>query len=282
MAKKLHDGTGIAQDQVEALRWFRKAAEAGNGDAMNGVGYYYKQGWGGLDKDPVQAVAWFRKAAEQDNVFGMTSLGISLAEGAQSLPKDTETAAYWLRRASELGNKKATAWLASLHQQGVPGVVQSLTEAKRLYAIAAEGGIAWAKERLLTLPEAKATEIPPPPAVRYDSRFKKLDALRGLGPVKTKLREFANTMDLARKRKALGYRSTMPTAHMLFMGNPGTGKISARLKKRLRSSSRKQWAAFYSWTKPITWPLRTTHGTLVLWQSKPFSKPWKINETNLL
>ena len=37
-------GTGVRQDDREAYRWFEKAAEGGNADAMNELGLIYQAG----------------------------------------------------------------------------------------------------------------------------------------------------------------------------------------------------------------------------------------------
>ena len=59
-------GEGVAKDQVEAVKWYRKAAEQNYADAQNNLGLRYANGEG-VAKDPVEAVKWFRKAAEQNH-----------------------------------------------------------------------------------------------------------------------------------------------------------------------------------------------------------------------
>jgi len=57
-------GFGIARDPVEAVRWFRKAAEAGNVFAMRSLGEAYKEGVG-VAKDEAEAARWFEKTKQQ-------------------------------------------------------------------------------------------------------------------------------------------------------------------------------------------------------------------------
>jgi hypothetical protein len=57
-------GEGLAKDDVQAITWFRKAAEGGNADAQYALGLKYDNGHG-VDKDGAQAVDWFQKAAGQ-------------------------------------------------------------------------------------------------------------------------------------------------------------------------------------------------------------------------
>ena len=48
----------------EAVRWFAKAAEQGNVEAMYLLGECYRDG-SGVDEDQKKAVEWFTKAAER-------------------------------------------------------------------------------------------------------------------------------------------------------------------------------------------------------------------------
>ena len=57
-------GKGVEKDQVEGVKWFRKAAEQGHADAQSNVGIAYHLGIG-VPKDYVEAVKWCRKAGAQ-------------------------------------------------------------------------------------------------------------------------------------------------------------------------------------------------------------------------
>ena len=43
---KYRDGTGMPQDDTEAVKWFRKAAEQGDASAQNDLGVMYQNGRG--------------------------------------------------------------------------------------------------------------------------------------------------------------------------------------------------------------------------------------------
>jgi TPR repeat protein len=77
------DGRGVAKDETEAARLFRKAADAGNAIAMNSLGGMYRDGRG-VAKDETEAVRLFRKAAEAGNAIAMAQLGFCVREGARS------------------------------------------------------------------------------------------------------------------------------------------------------------------------------------------------------
>ena len=53
----------MAKDEREAVKWYRKAADGGNADAMPNLGYMYEQGRG-VPRDEAEAVKWYRKAAD--------------------------------------------------------------------------------------------------------------------------------------------------------------------------------------------------------------------------
>ena len=54
---------GVAQSDVEATRWCRKAADKGDVCAQHNLGFMFAQGRGVAQSD-VEAARWFRKAAD--------------------------------------------------------------------------------------------------------------------------------------------------------------------------------------------------------------------------
>ena len=59
----------MAQDEAEAVKWYRKAAEQGNAGAQTNLGVAYHNG-AGVPKDDAEAMKWYRKAAEQGDAAG--------------------------------------------------------------------------------------------------------------------------------------------------------------------------------------------------------------------
>ena len=57
------NGEGVKQDDVEAVKWYLKAAEQGNANAQFNLGISYYKGEG-VKRNPSKAKEWFRKACE--------------------------------------------------------------------------------------------------------------------------------------------------------------------------------------------------------------------------
>eukprot|EP01052_Picozoa_sp_SAG31_P015483 SAG31_NODE_996_length_10492_cov_4.648802_7_plen_238_part_00 len=93
------DDDGVAKDEAEAVRWFRKAAEQGHSDAQAMLGLCYDNG-SGVAKDEAEAVRWYRKAAEQGDSDAQYSLGVCYDNGS-GVAKDEAEAVRWYRKAAE-------------------------------------------------------------------------------------------------------------------------------------------------------------------------------------
>jgi TPR repeat protein len=57
-------GKGVTKNDIEAAKWFRKAAEQGYANAQKNLGLMYDDGTG-VTKNDIEAAKWYRKAAEQ-------------------------------------------------------------------------------------------------------------------------------------------------------------------------------------------------------------------------
>ena len=99
------NGRGVAEDDREAVRWYRKAAEQGHATAQSLLGVMYANGEG-VPEDDREAVRWFRKAAEQGDADAQHNLGVMYAKG-EGVPQDDVRAYLWFNLAAALGNKDA-------------------------------------------------------------------------------------------------------------------------------------------------------------------------------
>lgn len=135
---------------AEAVRWMRRAAEAGFVTAMVGLGRLHDTGRLGRP-DPTQAQRWFLPAAEAGAVDAQVEVATAhyLGRGA---PRDRAVAARWYREAAKGGDVGAQYLIASMYEAG-DGVEQDLRLARYWYDIAAKNGDEAAPGKLLELDE---------------------------------------------------------------------------------------------------------------------------------
>eukprot|EP00729_Bicosta_minor_P004381 gene4381-biopygen16816 len=108
-------GKGVEQDHVEAAKWYRKAAEAGDAIAQFNLGTMYDTGEG-VEQDHVEAVTWYRKAAEAGFAMAQSNLGAMYGIG-KGVEQDDSKAVKWAQLAAVQGFKDALKCL-DLMQQG--------------------------------------------------------------------------------------------------------------------------------------------------------------------
>ncbi|MBI5773624.1 MAG: SEL1-like repeat protein [Verrucomicrobia bacterium] len=139
------NGEGVMKDEAQAVKWFRKAAEQNHAKAQYNLGNCYYDGEG-VVKNDVEAVKWYRKAAEQNDIRAQSHLGICYATG-QGVAKDEVEAAKWYRKASEQNLAKAQYNLGVCYVNG-EGVAKDYVEAVKWYRKAAEQNNAEAQNNL--------------------------------------------------------------------------------------------------------------------------------------
>lgn len=177
------DGRGVSKDELNAMKWYRKAAEQGNSTAQINIASMYLNDTGipkslqlqqaevwvrmaaeqghpkaqaalaamyangdGLVKDAQQAVAWFRKAAEQGFAKAQSGLG-SMYSAGRGIPKDDQQAVAWFLKAAELGDTFGQHSLAYMYFNG-RGVPKDEQQAVTWYHRAAVQGSAEAQNDL--------------------------------------------------------------------------------------------------------------------------------------
>ena len=132
-----------AQDYVEALKWYRKAAERGYFEAQFKLGEMYANGKG-VAKDDVEALKWYRKAAQQRYATQFNHLGAMYYDG-EGAPEDAAEAVEWYRKLTEQGShgreliQRAQFQLGFIYSNG-EGVAQDHVEAAKWYREVAEQG----------------------------------------------------------------------------------------------------------------------------------------------
>lgn len=75
-----YNGEAVPQDYVEAVRWFRLAADQGLAAAQLDLGVMYDRGRG-VPQDYVEAVRWYRLAVDQGLAAAQYNLGFMYDRG---------------------------------------------------------------------------------------------------------------------------------------------------------------------------------------------------------
>jgi len=135
----------ISGNHGAANQWYRKAAAAGDSDAMMALASAYALG-DGVPVSDAEAVQWYRKAADAGNVKAMYELANSYRDGT-GVQKSFEQSFAWIRKAADAGHIVAMFGLALRYERGL-GVAKSEEEAIRWYRAAASKGNANAIDAL--------------------------------------------------------------------------------------------------------------------------------------
>ncbi|KAG0233564.1 hypothetical protein BGW42_007399 [Actinomortierella wolfii] len=106
-------GQGMPQNDVEAVTWFRLAAEQGDADGQVQLGVMYRDGKG-VERNYTEAISWFRKAAEQGYTPGQVHLGLMYRDD-KGVEQNYIEATSWFRKA-----EKGDVGFKNEHGLGVP------------------------------------------------------------------------------------------------------------------------------------------------------------------
>lgn len=106
MGQYYFNGTELPKIKEDAFKWWQKAAEQGDMCAQYFLGYCYLEGEGIEDEDEDEAAKWFRKSAEQGYAPAQLKLGDCYEDG-DGVPEDEDKAVEWWLKAAEQGNAEA-------------------------------------------------------------------------------------------------------------------------------------------------------------------------------
>ncbi|WP_156940673.1 tetratricopeptide repeat protein [Mesorhizobium sp. LSJC285A00] len=109
-------GEGVAQNDSQAVYWWKKSADGGNAEAIAALGQAYLMGRG-VEKDSRLAESFSRKAADKDNMNGQYQLGVLYWQG-QGVAQSYEQALYWWRKAADQGSGEAEYSLGQVYLNG--------------------------------------------------------------------------------------------------------------------------------------------------------------------
>lgn len=120
-------GSGVAKDDVKAVEYFLRAANAGNAMAQHDLAYMYSVGQG-VEKDEEKAFDWVKKSAEQGNSIAQDDLGVMYGDG-RGVPQDLVQSYRWIALSARQGNAQAINDLEYIKRRMTP---EQITEAEKL------------------------------------------------------------------------------------------------------------------------------------------------------
>ncbi|MFJ5349492.1 tetratricopeptide repeat protein [Pectobacterium parvum] len=107
----------IKNENIEALKWFRVAAEGGHREAQNILGFVYEKGRWGVFPDGVEAEKWYERAAKQGDDDALMNLGKMYYNGV--LIKANYSKAYTLfEQAYKRDLTGASRYLSQMYYSG--------------------------------------------------------------------------------------------------------------------------------------------------------------------
>ena len=128
------EGRGVAKNDSEAARWFRKAADQGHGHACFNLGRAYQFG-DGVQQSNQEAARWYRRVAELGVPEGELALGGLMI----SVERNYREGLKWIRKAARQGLPAAESMLGIAYENGV-GIKENLRTAVKWYLLGANHG----------------------------------------------------------------------------------------------------------------------------------------------
>lgn len=149
LAKLIAKGApGLAVDAADGIKLLQSAAEKGYAPAQNELGLRLQKGTG-IVASSTSAAQWYQKASDRDHVPAHVNLGLLLVKG-EGVPQDFAKALELFQKAADVGDGWGLNNLGSMHEMGW-GVPKDLDKAKQFYAQAAAKGNAMAPLNLSRL-----------------------------------------------------------------------------------------------------------------------------------
>jgi TPR repeat protein len=113
------EGFGVEKSIEEAVKWYQKAAAAGEPWALENLGECYSTG-SGVERSLFKAAKCFKKAAIGGRKEGMFFWAECLEKGYGTVKNEAE-ALEWYRKGAELGSGRAKKRLAEIEKQAAAG-----------------------------------------------------------------------------------------------------------------------------------------------------------------
>lgn len=120
-----------AEQNAEAARWYREAADNGDAAAAFGLGGLYAAGEG-VERDQAAALRWITQAAEQGFAPAIRAMAIAHEKGQLGLTVSYDRAVSWLRAGVAAGDGWSIARLSRAYRRGELGLRIDTEQAQAL------------------------------------------------------------------------------------------------------------------------------------------------------
>lgn len=135
----LNGGRGVAADHAQAYRWFCKAAEQGSMEAEVFVGVLLYDG-NGVPRNRDEALKHWRRAADAGIADARFRLGRALVQSPETLAEGMQLLEQAACRGQQGGVPQAATALGNLYYKGANGAPCDPQKAADWYAAGANGG----------------------------------------------------------------------------------------------------------------------------------------------
>lgn len=122
-----------AEENEKAVEWYQKAVQQGYAEALYGLGIMYAAGDGVPQNEP-KAFELYTQAAEKGHAPSIRALAVTYEKGDLGQPIDYEQAVLWLQAGVSIGDPWAITRLARAYQRGELGLRIDTKQAKTLLA----------------------------------------------------------------------------------------------------------------------------------------------------
>lgn len=130
-------GKGLPKNEIEAVKWYRKAADQGHAIAEFNLALCYEQGIG-IPRNSEEAFRWYKLAAVHGNIEAQNSTGYCYEYG-EGVSQDYGEALKWYRESASRGDQNAQFNIGNMYRLG-KGVLKNPEEAAKWFRMSAAQG----------------------------------------------------------------------------------------------------------------------------------------------